>query len=272
MMNFSKNKPKRAHIEVGPGIVKQLPYAIEPGTGKQVPAAITNNQNLSKSAVMANGFPVLKSEQMNTTNQFQAGLPYGVQTDESAYGQRGVFRHERPSKDAAVRKQWTITISNGEATTEEFLLGDHHGLLAAALSIPSPKAGVTITGTWGATTYANMKQITGANPVDLHRLHLLGKTTAGAASDAFFSSGSLKVLYADIANNTQQSNIIPLADLVLQDSFNTNIRIDNNFRMIMDGFSAVYLQIPAAEAVTLTFREVSAYQGVYNMEKVSPNY
>jgi len=266
-----QNKPKRAHIEISQGVVKQLPYAIEPGTGRQIAAPITNNQPLSKTAVMANGFPVLKSEQM-AQNQFQAGLPYAVTSDESAYGKRGVFRHERPSKDAAVRKQWTITISNGEATTEEFLLGDHHGLLAAALSIPSPKAGVTITGTWGATTYANFKQLTGSNPVDLHRLHLLGKTTAGAASDAFFSSGSLKVLYADIANNTQQSNIIPLADLVLQDSFNTNIRIDNQFRMIMDGFSAVYLQIPAAEAVTLTFREVSAYQGVYNMEKVSPNY
>lgn len=269
-MIFSNNKPKRAHVEVSPGVVQQLPYAIEPTTGRKIPAPITNKANLSKSAVMANGFPVLKSEQM-TSNQ-PNGLPFAVTSDESAYGKRGVFRHERPSKDAAIRKQWTITISNGEVTTEEFLLGDHHGLLAAALGIPSPKAGVTITGTWGATTYANMKQITGANPVDLHRLHLLGKTTAGAASDAFFSSGSLKVLYADIANNTQQSNIIPLADLVLQDSFNTNIRIDNNFRMIMDGFSAVYLQIPAAEAVTLTFREVSAYQGVYNMEKVSPNY
>lgn len=265
----NSNKPRRAHQDLGNGMVKQLPYAIAP-TGKRIEAPITNNSLLKKSTVQASGFPVLKSDQM--AQNFQYGLPYAVTSDESAYGKRGVFRHERPSKDAAVRKQWTITISNGEATTEEFLLGDHHGLLAAALSIPSPKAGVTITGTWGATTYANMKQITGANPVDLHRLHLLGKTTAGAASDAFFSSGSLKVLYADIANNTQQSNIIPLADLVLQDSFNTNIRIDNNFRMIMDGFSAVYLQIPAAEAVTLTFREVSAYQGVYNMEKVSPNY
>lgn len=262
---------KRAHQEAANGTVYQLPLLIA-DDGEQRPAPITNAKPLSRQAVARAGFPIINQTQATKMTSINNGLPYAVQTDEDAYGQRGVFRQERPSKDAAVRKQWTITISNGEVTTEEFLVGDHHGLLAAALSIPSPKAGVTITGTWAASTYANIKQITGANPVDLHRLHLLGKTTAGVASDAFFSSGSLKVLYADIANNTQQSNIIPLADLVLQDSFNTNIRIDNNFRMLMDGFSAVYLQIPAAEAVTMTFREVSAYQGVYNMEKVSPNY
>lgn len=264
---------KRAHVSGTNGEVYQLPIVVA-DDGTQKPAPVTNPKPLSRQAVASAGFPIISQNQMQTMNAPRNGngLPYAVTNDESAYGQRGVFRHERPSKDAAIRKQWTITISNGEATTEEFLLGDHHGLLAAALSIPAPKAGVTITGTWGSSTYTNINQITGANPVDLHRLHLLGKTTAGAASDAFFSSGSLKMLYADIANNTQQSQIIPLADLVLQDSFNTNIRIDNNFRMLMDGFSAVYLQIPAGEAVTLTFREVSAYQGVYNMEKVSPNY
>lgn len=262
---------KRAHAEGQNGIVYQLPIVMS-DDGEQKPAPITNTKPLSRQAVARAGFPIIQPNKSNMISNNGNGLPYAVTTDENAYGGRGVFRHERPSRDAAIRKQWTITISNGEATTEEFLLGDHHGLLAAALSIPSPKAGVTITGTWGASTYANIKQITGPNPVDLHRLHLLGKTTAGAPSDAFFSSGSLKQLYADIANNTQQSNIIPLADLVLQDSFNTNIRIDNNFRMLMDAFSAVYLQIPAAEAVTLTFREVSAYQGIYNMEKVSPNY
>jgi len=268
-MKLTQKQYKRAHAAGKNGEVYQLPIVMA-ADGEQKAAPITNPKPLSRQAVASAGFPIIQPNKSSMTNQ--NGLPFGVQNDESAYGQRGVFRHERPSKDTAVRKQWTITIANGEATTEEFLLGDHHGLLAAALSIPSPKAGVTITGTWAATTYNNIKQISGANPVDLHRLHLLGKTTAGVASDAFFSSGSLKVLYADIANNTQQSNIIPLADLVLQDSFNTNIRIDNNFRMLMDGFSAVYLQIPAAEAVTLTFREVSAYQGVYNMEKVSPNY
>lgn len=262
---------KRAHAEAANGTVYQLPIVVS-ADGEQKPAPITNPKPLSRQAVARAGFPIINPKQSSMTSNNNNGLPYGVQTDENAYGSRGVFRHERPARDAAIRKQWTITISNGEATTEEFLLGDHHGLLAAALSIPSPKAGVTITGTWNSATYANIKQITGSNPVDLHRLHLLGKTTTGASSDAFFSSGSLKQLYADIANNTQQSNIIPLADLVLQDSFNTNIRIDNNFRMLMDAFSAVYLQIPAAEAVTLTFREVSAYQGVYNMEKVSPNY
>ena len=264
----SKPQAKRAHADLGNGMVQQLPYAVT-SAGNVVPLAVTNSAPMPKQSIQAQGFPVVSKQQSDMTSN---NLPYAVLPDENAYGKRGVARLERGGADAAVRKQWTITISNGEATDEEFLIGDNHGLLAAALGIPAPKAGVTISGTWGASTYTNINQITGANPVDLHRLHLLGKTTAGVASDAFFSSGQLKVLYADIANNTQQSNIIPLADLVLQDSYNTNIRIDNNFRMVMDGFSAVYLYIPAAEAVTVTFREVSAYNGAYPMSKVSPNY
>lgn len=266
------DKPKRAHYQASDGRAYQLPVAVT-AAGEQIPAPITNSRPMDASRVAAAGFPIISRNQATMQqNQLGGALPFAVVQDENAYGRRGVARMERPARNAPVREQWTITISNGEATTEEFLIGDNTGLLAAALGIPAPKAGVTITGTFGANTYTFFSAISGKNPVDLHRLHLVGNTTAGAASTAFFTSGLLKVMDASIANNTNEANIIPLADLVLPDTYQTNIRVDNNFRFIMDGLSALYLQIPAAEAVTLTFREVSAVNRVYAMEKVSPSF
>ena len=128
---------KRAHAEAANGTVYQLPMVVS-ADGEQKPAPITNPKPLSRQAVARAGFPIINPNQPSMTSNMNNGLPYAVQVDENAYGKRGVFRQERPARDAAIRKQWTITISNGEATTEEFLLGDHHGLLAAALSIPSP--------------------------------------------------------------------------------------------------------------------------------------
>lgn len=259
----------RAHERIGNGQVRQLPYVVS-DQGEAKPAPITNSQPIPESTAAGRGCPIYEPNNFSMQNK-NGNYPLGVQNVETANGRAALARFETPGENSQ-RLQWTITISNGEATDEEFLIGDGTGLLATKLGIVAPKAGVTISGTYGAATYTTFKAITANQAVDLHGLHLVGATTAGVASDVVFNQGFLRMAEANIANNAAQDTEIPFRDLVGPDSFQTNIRVDDDWRMLMNPLSALHVKIPAGEALTVTFRVVRAVEKTFGMNLVSPNW
>lgn len=251
------------------GQAYQEPIAQDRNTGQVFPFPITNAGPIPIQEVEAANCIITTQEprMLNATTNGMS-LPKGVGVAETPGGQVIPFRSEGPNVGLQ-RQQWTITINNAELTTEEFVIGDASGLLRAKLNVGAPKAGVTFGGTFGANTYDVMRTVSGFTPMDLHGLHIINKTTLGAASTAFFDTGFLRLAQANLANNGPIDNEVPLRDLVFQDSFQTNIRQDRDWRFQMMSLTGVHLSIPTGQSVTITFQVISAAGLVSSMERVS---
>lgn len=253
-----------AEIDGAKGYVRETDKVMNLVTGEILDMPVKNTKPIQASRVPAQ-CPIIKPQQIST---MQNSNVWGLVPQESTTGQKGVARMETPDLNG-VRVQIRVGISNGELTDEIFALGDHHGLVADAFTIPTPKGGVTISGSWGANSYVNLKQITGANPMRFHGLHMICTTTAGAASTSFFDNGFLKAVRAPANGDSPQEITIPISDLVQPDSFQTNIRVVQDFRLLMDGFTALYCKIPTGIAVVFNFTYLRSVSESYAMDLVS---
>jgi len=247
----------------------QLPVMQGVTTGQRVMKPVTNTKPIPLRVVQERGC-IIDSSLIQSSMQ-QNNLPFGVGYAETAQGQGLTYRSEAAGQ-ILERQQLYISISNGEATTEEFIVGDGVGLLATKFGIGAPKAGVVIGGSFGTATYTTINAICASVPLDLHRIHLQGKTTAGADSDAVFNTGFIKMSKASVVNNSAIDEEFPVRDLVLQNSFQTNIRVNDEWRFLMGPLTGIHLSIPAGEQLIMTFREVSAIGDVWNMRKYSPTW
>jgi hypothetical protein len=248
------------------GQAYQEPIAQDRNTGQTFPFPVTNPGPIPLAEVQAANC-IVKNGSMNF-NPNGLTLPPAVGIAETPAGQVQPYRSEGPSVQGQ-REQWTITINNAELTTEEFVIGDASGLLRAKLGVGAPKAGVTFGGTFGANTYDLMRTVSGYTPIDLHGLHIINKTTLGATSTAFFDTGFLRLAQANLANNGPIDNEVPLRDLVFQDSFQTNIRQDRDWRFQMMSLTGVHVSIPTGQSITITFQVISAAGLVSSMQRIS---
>jgi hypothetical protein len=264
--NAKPSKPVRVHQQISNTKCVQMPY-VQYHTGERVFKPITNSKPMNVQQVMTRGCIV----DSNKNNMYRNGngAPFGVHTAETAAGQGINFRSEAAGQ-ILERQSLYISIANGEVTDEEFLIGDGAALLAAKLGIGAPKAGVIIDGTFGAASYTTIQTLTGLVPMDLHRLHLAGYTTLGAASDAVFNNGFIKSAKASVTNNSAVDEEHVVRDQVLPSSVNTNIRITENWRFQINPITAIHLLIPAGEQLVMTFSVVSAIADVFSMRKYSP--
>ena len=264
---------KRMHVNRG-GLIYQLPAAIdEKGNISSMP--VKTSRPISESQIKQTGCPVFSQSQINNImQQNQNGvvrsvsdLPFAVAPYEDVLGNPGFDRVERQNVEGQ-RTVIRISITNNELTDEEILIGDHHGLLAFTLGVGAIKAGVVVGGTWGTSTLAFLKQITGANPYRLAGVQFQSFTAAGIASEVFYNTGFFKLAEADVANRTTKDEELILADLVRPSTFQTNIREDDSHRFLMDGFSGYHLLVPTGQKVQINLTMVS-YANSYNMNRVS---
>lgn len=265
-MNSNQPIIKRVHEKKSNGKYYQLPLG-QDAQGNQYDVPITEHGSISPSRILKAGFPVINHENIEIMNTDKSGLPYAVKTQEDVLGAPGYSRLEMP-KVGGQRTVLRVTITNGEATDEEILVGDAYGLIASKLGVGAIKAGVVVGGTWGTATLTVLTAITAANPYRLHDIQFQGYTAAGADSNDFYNSGYFRLAQADIANRTCKDEELVLTDLVKQDSYNTNIRSDKTHRFIMDGFSGYHLLVPAGESIQINV-EVSAVAMSYAMDRVA---
>jgi hypothetical protein len=259
----------RAHKKIGVGLVQQLPYVIDTETGEQFDYSITNQAPISSAKVERMG-AFIQNEKMNTNLSVQqmvankrravSGPVLGVETP---YGQLKTARAEETGTGAA-RRVLTLTIINGELTTESVVIGDGLGFIKDLMGVGVPKGGVTFDGTYGAASYTALQEISKMMPLRSMGVQFQGYTSALIKSDAFFNGGSFRSAVVDPLKYTITNPYLSFADLVQQDSYNTNIRADDNYRFLLAPISGWVVTLPTATAVTINMT-ISAFGGAYNM-------
>lgn len=198
------------------------------------------------------GNQISYQQNQNTAMVGNNNLPFAVLPAEGAAGKPGVVRLESPQPQAN-QQTWWISLINTDDEADTVLIFDGFGLAAAKLGIAAPKVTTLVNGTFGAQTLAQFKLQTAAMAFDLHYMHFAGTDDAGALSDAIFQSGSFSGLQSSPNNNTLQQNEIVVRNLLLPSSFQPAVRIDPDYRSLVNGYSAILVTLPAETGITLTW-------------------
>lgn len=253
-------KAYRIMQDLGNGYCKKTNYAKqENGQTVYSPA---NDQRVYKTRQINPKCTFINQEQMKQ-------LPYAVKQAESPQGRPDLYRAESGQGVViATRRPLKVVISNGHTAPEDILVGDAHGLVAWKENIPAKNAATTIDGTYGAETLNFIAAITGSNPFDVHGLHLVGSTTAGANSEAVFNSGRLRTFEVDPDAQTVKYGEISVSDMVMPSDQQSHIRYDRDFRFQFNGFTGVRALVPNGERLTMTFKHLSAVHLTFNMNKL----
>ena len=259
----------RVYVETGGGMVAKTPY-ITDGYNVEIDRNGVG-QTAAAAQVAALKCPIISQQQydkMNVNSISVQNLPQAVlETQGAQNGMPGVARMETPQQSAN-QQVHTISITNTETTTETISLFDALGLVAQNQGIVAPKAGVIFGGTWGANTYANLKAITLTTAVDYHNLYITNNTSAGAASTAFFNTGTLATAQASINNQTLIYNKVTLSNMVQPTDFQTNIRLDSSWRLLVNPYTALIITLATLQQVVITLN-IRSFTDTYPMNLYS---
>lgn len=259
----------RVYQDAGNGMAVKTPYVTDG----------TNLQRMDKGAgevvkaaeAAAIGCPIYSPQEfskMNINSISVQNLPPAVlQTEGAQNGMPGVARMETPQQSAN-QQVHQISITNTELTTETIAIFDALGFVAQAEGIVAPKAGIIFGGTWGVNTYANLKALTLAKSIDYHNLYITNNTSAGAPSTAFFQTGSLFLMRASVNNQTLQRDQVILSNMVQPTDFQTNIRLDTSWRLMVDELQAMVITLATLQQVVITLN-IRAYEDTAPMNLYS---
>lgn len=242
--------------------------------GQQVAAPNGAGQIVPLFEAMQKGCPVIDEKgnvinsqtQQNTAMVNQNNLPFAVLPTEGAAGKMGVSRLEMPQPQANQQTIFLSLINTDEKDSDTVMVFDAFGLNALRLNIGPPKTTTNVGGTFGAATLSLLKLQTASVAFDLHHMHMQGTDETGALSDAFFTLGSMYQCLASPNNNTQSVNQIVVRNLVLPDSFQTAIRIDPNYRALINPYAGLQIILPPKTGVTITWN-LSAFAAASAMVK-----
>lgn len=162
---------------------------------------------------------------------------------------------------------WQISLNNTNVGTADFVIFDGNGLNAANLKLSSMPLGVNVSGTFGSDTLTFLSQITNYKAVRLKEIWLQSFDTFGNNNQYFFTNGNIIQVYASIANNASQTEIVPLVNQVHQSTFQTSIREINGFRVLMDSFSGFQIILPGLTMLTIVFY-IDSIESTYDMNKI----
>lgn len=224
------------------------PATIDP-TSPVLYSSINNFQTMRN-----NCYPVYKGN----------NLPVGVGYAETPDGRIKTARLEMASSGSN-RRPLIIGLDNTDVAAHTFVIGDGFGLFASKNAIAAKPAAVVVTGTYGANTLTRIADITKSAPFDLHGIHIVGQTTAGASSETFFLNGTITQFLIEPDMQFAKETMIPLSDEVSQAANKDNIRANEAYRFIVNGFGGYKITLPAGEKITITFRHLMGYGTAANM-------
>jgi hypothetical protein len=261
---------KRAHETMPDGTVKQLPFLVDE-QGNVTPFAISNPRVMSKSFMKSKGGVIVNQNSNQNSMQTQSVISQmqnkviapPIHAVETPYGKLDLARAETNGVGSS-RRLFTLTVTNTELTTESVVIGDGSGFIKELMAIGAPKAGVTFSGTYGATSYQVIQDLVKSTALRLQGLQFQGYDSLGVKSDNFFNSGSFRSAVVDPLKYTIDNPYVSFSDLVQQDSFNTNIREEKNYRFLLSFLTGMVITLPTATRVTINCTVSSAYMA-YNM-------
>lgn len=162
---------------------------------------------------------------------------------------------------------WQISLNNTNIGTADFVIFDGSGLNAANLKLSAMPLGVNVSGTFGNDTLTFLSQITNYKAVRLKEIWLQSFDTFGNSNQYFFTNGNIIQVYASIANNASQTEIVPLVNQVHQNTFQTSIREIKGFRVLMDSFGGFQVILPGLTIITIVFY-IDSVESTYDMNKI----
>lgn len=261
---------KRIHETLPSGQIVQLPFVVDE-TGNVTPYAVTNTSPIPISVVKKQGAIIVnqnqKSNSMNGQSIIQQmqnkAIAGPVSAVETPYGKLDLSREETNGVGSA-RRLFTLTITNTELTTESVVIGDGSGFIKELMGIGAPKAGVSFGGTYGAASYQVIQDLTKSMALRFMGIQFQGYDSLGVKSDNFFNSGSFRSAVVDPLKYTIDNPYLSFSDLVQQDSYNTNIREEKNYRFLLSYLTGQVITLPTASRVTINCTVPSAAMA-YNM-------
>lgn len=283
-------KGYRVYVDNGNGTCSECALAVNPATRKAEPYPIKSKAKVAISRVRAMKLPIISKSKLKSFNM-DRGNNYAVHASERPDGSPSVARQERPAISTQ-RKLLEFSIINLSNEPREFVFGDHHGFIADKLKLPQLDAAIQCEGAWGKALLAKFKQVTGANPHDIHSLHLTAYriTTsdpsngedvdfvsqtpnlpqiATLADDAsFYTSGEIRDASIDFLGEILVNPTIKLSDYVNNGSFNKNIRHLKQHRKLVDGYAGYHIKMPAKSKLDVGML-VSAVKRSYGMVKAN---
>lgn len=283
-----KNRLRRVYVDNQDGSCSECALAYNPVTRKTQEHPIKSKIRHPIMSVKAKGLPIIsKSKIQNSMNR-----NYGVHATERPDGTPSTARQERPAISTQ-RKLLEFSLVNLHPTeSRTFMLGDHHGFIGDKLKLPQLDASVQCDGAWGKSFLAKFKQVTGANPHDIHALHLTAYriTTAPPANGApvdfqsqtpnlpqiatleddasFFTTGEIRDASIDFLGEVLVNPTIKLSDYVNNGSFNKNIRHLEKHRKLVDGYAGYQIKLPPNSKLDVAML-ISAVKRSYGMVKAT---
>lgn len=268
LANSSKEAQKLRRVlkEVGPGQYQQMPE-MQSMEGRVVAAPITDRRILTAADLPAapSEFFIHQQSTMTPITQAQAAMSPTIGVAETAQGGTVAYRNEAPTgvNSSSVRRPLRFTIINAGAAAVNVPLGDGAGLVALkqnkAGTFPAVlPANVTVTGTYGAQSYAAFQRLTQSAILDLHGLHLAAYDDANSEDPTVFDEGD--IILQSVSPDFQNINeiVLPLSDLLGSGDFRPNIREDSSFRFKAGPLTAINVLIPAGTKLVMTFRKISS--------------
>lgn len=233
-----------------------------------VPNAIPLKRALAD-GVFVEPYSLENFQKLNNMNNMNGNngdyLPFAVLPSETDKGNRTMVREETGQNIPNVL-QYRITLDNTTANPVEMVIFDGAGLVFEKLKLSAPPVGLVVGGTFGTNTLAQLKTNAGLIPADLHRIWIQNTTSAGAVSTVFFDSGFLSESRANLAGQSLFDSEIPLQTMLRPGDYQTNIRVSDGFRMLIDPLAALHLEIPAGQKVSISL-DISAAALSYGMVK-----
>ena len=196
---------------------------------------------------------VKKSQKMNENSP--------INVAESQAGSLGLARREFMSGAGNVRT-YRVGFVNGSGAAFDAYIGDGNTVAYQANSGTPIPGGVTITGTWGAQSFAMWRMITSHTPVRVSKIRINFDATTYPTTGALVGYKTRPDALADTDDYNLSTWISP-------DQFQSLI-VDNpgELRIVWDASYALRATIPASRTVTFTFFYVSV-NDVHDMRKVN---
>jgi len=151
-----------------------------------------------------------------------------------------------------------LTLTNGGASAVTVPIGDYLGFNADAASLSALPGTLTVSGTFGANTLANIKALSGVAPLSVKGIRF------SASVVGFYSSGFVKTSAAQVDGTTQLTDLQAYTWPQSSD-FIATIQNRTDLRYMLNPFTAIFVSVPAGQNVTLTLN-VASFANVYGMK------
>lgn len=267
------NKAVRIYKNLGDGTAVQADSILmADGTIKSQPAR--SSEGIIPISKVPKACPCIPVNQFDNSlnNQSMNFQNPGIISAETANGKVVTARNETGSA-AANRRVISFSISNTESTggPDLVVVGDGNGLLNltgayGGVGPFSVRAGIVFDGNWGASFQTIFAGLTKSNPIDVHKLHLIGYDTAGSPDSSVFVGGFIKQARATFNGDAAVVSDIPLQQLLRTDSYNAYVRETDNFRMTIDGMAGLIFKLATGKRIDVTM-DISSANETYSMNR-----